>query len=365
VVKKTPLYGMHEKLGADIIEFCGWLMPVKYTDIVSEHQAVRQKAGLFDVSHMGEFQVTGRQAGDFVQYLVTNNVSRLEDGKVLYTPMCYENGTIVDDLLVYRHSEDHYLLVVNASNIKKDFDWCQKVLEEKNFETQLVNKSDETAQLAFQGPLAEKTLQKLTSFDLTSIKNFWFKKLEVDGVQALVSRTGYTGEDGFELYFHPQHAEQLWNKILETGQQEGITPVGLGARDTLRFEACLMLYGNDIDDTTTPLEALIPWTVKFDQEDFKGKTALEKQKKAGLQKNMVGFEMVDRGIPRHGYQITNGNEIGRVTSGTFSPTLKKPLGLAYVPPDYNQPGKQFNVMIREKPCKARVVKTPFYRRSKK
>jgi aminomethyltransferase len=357
--KKTSLYETHVRLGARIIDFGGWMMPVQYSGVIEEHNAVRNEAGLFDVSHMGEFDVAGPKAEEYLNRLVTNDVSKMADGQCQYTPMCYENGTIVDDLIIYRYDTRHYMLVVNAGNIGKDWEWAQKSLTDG---VKLRNDSDDTADLALQGPKAESILQKLTAYDLKSLRKFRFAKMKVSGADALVSRTGYTGEDGFEIYVKSKDAAKIWDALMKAGEGT-IKPVGLGARDTLRLESAMMLYGNDIDDTTTPLEAGIDWTVKLDKKGFTGKAALEKQRKDGLKKRLVGFKMAESGIARHGYEAqVAGKKAGHVTSGTFSPTLKAAIGLAYLPPEHAKEGSEFDVMIRDKPAKARVVATPFIRK---
>jgi len=361
--RKTSLYGVHERLGARIIDFHGWMMPVQYKGVVEEHLCVREKAGLFDVSHMGEFMVSGPGATEAVNRVVTNDVSRIADGQCLYTPMCYENGTIVDDLIVYRHDSGRYMLVVNASNIEKDYGWIKSKMAGDG-DVSLKDASDDTAMLALQGPKAEAILRKAVNIKLKEIGRFRFKdEVMVCGVKALVSRTGYTGEDGFELYVDSGDAVGVWDSIMDAGKKQGLQPIGLGARDTLRLEAGLMLYGNDIDDTTTPLEAGLGWTVKRDKKEFTGRDALLRQKAAGVGKRLVGFELVDRGVPRHGYEIRSGSEsVGRVTSGTYSPTLRRSIGMGYVKPECGEVGTAFDVVIRDTPHKAKVVALPFYRR---
>ncbi|MCX6695684.1 MAG: glycine cleavage system aminomethyltransferase GcvT, partial [Candidatus Altiarchaeota archaeon] len=355
--------GVHVKLGARVIDFGGWLMPVQYSGVIEEHECVRNRAGLFDVSHMGEFLVSGPKSAEFLNTLVTNDVSKMADGQCLYTPMCYENGTIVDDLIIYKHNSQSYMLVVNASNISKDYEWAGKSVKDG---VKLSNVSDKTAEIAIQGPLAEKILQKLSDSKLSDLQYMHFKdNVKVSGVKALVSRTGYTGEDGFEAYVDYKDAVKVWNALMDAGKEHGIMPAGLGARDTLRLEAALMLYGNDIDDTTTPFEAKIGWTVKLDKGDFTGRTVLAEQKDSGVKKKLVGFEMVEKGIPRHGYEINVGSrKVGYVTSGTFSPTLKKSIGLGYVETEYSKEGTMLSVMIRGSQVAAKVVPTPFYKRKK-
>ncbi|SDM81052.1 aminomethyltransferase [Fictibacillus solisalsi] len=362
-LKRTPLFDIYKGHGGKVIDFGGWELPVQFSRIGEEHEAVRTKAGLFDVSHMGEFEVKGEGASDFLQRMLTNDLSKLKEGGAQYTVMCYENGGTVDDLLVYKYSDHHYLLVVNASNIEKDFDWLQSHLVEG---VELTNISAETAQLALQGPLAESVLQKLTETDLSSIGFFKFKRdVSLQGVHALVSRTGYTGEDGFEIYCSPEAAVKLWDVILETGKEEGVVPCGLGARDTLRFEAKLALYGQELTKDITPIEAGIGFAVKTDKEaDFIGKEVLKKQKEEGAPRKLVGLEMIDKGIPRSQYEVfKDGEQIGEVTTGTQSPTLKKNLGLALIKTEFAELGTEVDVQIRQKRLKAVVVKSPFYKRS--
>ncbi|AQS58350.1 glycine cleavage system protein T [Desulforamulus ferrireducens] len=362
LLKRTPLYDTHLAAGAKMVEFGGWLMPVQYEGILKEHQAVRTAAGLFDVSHMGEIEISGPGARNFLQGLIPNDVNRLKPGCAIYSPLCNPAGGIIDDLLVYQLEENQYLLVVNASNIDKDYRWIETQAEGQGDIT-IKNVSEVTGQLALQGPVAEKVLQKLTAINLSEIKYFCFVYGQVEGVQCLISRTGYTGEDGFELYFPAEHATALWNAILAAGQLEGVQPAGLGARDTLRFEACLPLYGHELTDEISPLMAGLGWTVKFNKPDFIGREALSKEKEAGVSHKLVGLEMIERGIPRQGYPVQReGQEIGWITSGTFAPTLNKNLGLAYVLVQYAEIGSELDVMVRNKPVKARVVPKPFYKR---
>jgi aminomethyltransferase len=364
-LKRTPLFDSYAEHGAKTIDFGGWDLPVQFSSIKEEHEAVRERAGLFDVSHMGEFEVKGSDALIFLQKMMTNDVSKLVDGKAQYSAMCYENGGTVDDLLVYKKADHDYLLVVNASNIDKDFDWLQSHV---SGDVQLTNISNDVAQVALQGPLAEEILQKITSTPLNEIGFFAFKEhVSIDGIDALVSRTGYTGEDGFEIYCNKEDARRLWGKILDTGKEEGLLPCGLGARDTLRFEANLALYGQELSKDITPLEAGIAFVVKLQKEpDFIGKDVLMKQKEEGLTRKLVGIEMIDKGIPRHGYEVYSGDEqIGFVTTGTQSPTLKKNIGLALLNTDFTQLDQEIEVQIRAKRLKAKVVSTPFYKRPRK
>lgn len=361
ILKRTPLYDAHLAAGAKMVEFGGWQMPIQYEGILKEHQAVRTAAGLFDVSHMGEIEIAGVGARNLLQRLITNDVERLKPGCALYSPLCNPAGGTIDDLLVYQLEHNRYLLVVNASNIDKDYRWLQNQAVDQEDVT-MQNVSEVTCQLALQGPVAEKVLQRLTAINLNEIKYFCFVYGLVEGVQCLISRTGYTGEDGFELYFASEHAETLWHAILTAGQGEGVQPVGLGARDTLRFEACLALYGHELTDEISPLMAGLGWTVKLNKPDFIGREALSKEK-AGISHRLVGLEMIERGIPRQGYLLQKeGQEIGWVTSGTFAPTLAKNLGLAYVLAQYAESGSEVDVMIRNKPVKARIVPKPFYKR---
>ena len=362
-LRKTPLNGLARELGGRMVEFGGWDMAVQFSGILDEHQAVRERAGLFDVSHMGEVEVRGPQALDLLQKLTCNDVSKLADGRCQYNALLYASGGFVDDILIYRHAADDYLVVVNAANTDKDFEWMKS--NAAGFEAELKNASAEYAQLALQGPLAEKVLQRMTELDLPAMRYYRFARGKVEGVDAIVSRTGYTGEDGFEVYVAPEAAEGIARRILEHGRGDRVLPTGLGARDTLRLEAKMALYGNDIDDTTTPLNADLGWIIKLDKGEFIGRDVLEKQIERGIDRLLVGFEMVDRGIARHGYPVVEGeNQIGIVTSGTHSPTLKKAIGLAYLPPGKAEVGAEFTVLIRGKEARARVVQTPFYKRSR-
>jgi aminomethyltransferase len=363
--KRTALYDTHVKWGGKIIDFAGWELPVQYEGLVAEHNAVRNQAGLFDVSHMGEVSVTGKQAGDFVQYLVTNDTRIMEDNQVIYAQMCYEHGGIVDDLLVYKFDDSEYFLVINASNVEKDFAWMQQVAEK--FEVTLVNLSSDYSELALQGPEAQNILQKLTDFDLGTVGFFYLKRdVEIDGVNCLISRTGYTGEDGFEIYIAHEDAPKLWESIMEAGEPMGVKPAGLGARDTLRFEATLPLYGQEIDKDISPLEAGLGYFVKLDTDDFVGREALLKQKKEGLKRKLVGFEMVGKGIPRHEYKVLkDGKEIGFVTTGYKGPTIDRTVGLAMVDIEHAEMGKEFEIQIRKKTSTAKIVSKRFYQKNYK
>ncbi|CAM3994140.1 glycine cleavage system aminomethyltransferase GcvT [Mesobacillus thioparans] len=365
-LKRTPLFEVYKEYGGKTVDFGGWELPVQFSSIKEEHESVRTKAGLFDVSHMGEVEVKGPDSLDYLQKLMTNDVSKLKNGGAQYTAMCYENGGTVDDLLVYKIEDDHYLLVVNASNIEKDFDWMQKHLAG---DVKIENLSEGMAQLAIQGPKAEEILQKLSSeHDLSTIGFFKFsEEVDLNGKKALVSRTGYTGEDGFEVYCDANDAVSLWKEILEAGKDDGMLACGLGARDTLRFEANLALYGQELSPEISPLEAGIGFAVKLNKEaDFIGKEALKQQKENGLPRKLVGIEMIDRGIPRHGYPVYKGEvKIGEVTTGTQSPTLKKNIGLALIDTNETELGNEVEVEIRGKRLKAAVSATPFYKRDKK
>jgi aminomethyltransferase len=359
---RTPLYELYREYGGKTIDFGGWDLPVQFSSIKEEHEAVRTAAGLFDVSHMGEIEVKGEEALTYLQKMMTNDVSKIKDGGAQYTAMCYEDGGTVDDLLIYRKSDNHYLLVVNASNIEKDFDWL-KSHELEN--VTVTNISNDVAQLALQGPKSEEILQKLTEYDLSSIRFFKFADhVEVDGVKSLVSRTGYTGEDGFEIYCSNEDAPKLWRAILEAGKEEGILPIGLGARDTLRFEANLALYGQELSATISPLEAGIGFAVKVDKDiPFIGQDVLKKQKEEGTPRKLVGIEMIDKGIPRTGYEVfMNDEKIGEVTTGTQSPTLKKNIGLALINSEHASLDTVVEVQVRKKRLKAKIVPTPFYKR---
>jgi aminomethyltransferase len=364
-LKRTPLYEVYKEYGGKTIDFGGWELPVQFSSIKEEHEAVRTRAGLFDVSHMGEVIVTGPDSLNYLQKMLTNDISKVKNGGAQYNAMCYENGGTVDDLLVYKIEDNHYLLVVNASNIEKDFKWLQDHLEGN---VSIDNLSEKMAQLALQGPLAEKVLQKLAGdSDLSKISFFKFQQeVKIDGKNALVSRTGYTGEDGFEIYCDASEAVDLWKAILSAGEEEGVVPCGLGSRDTLRFEATLALYGQELSPEISPLEAGIGFAVKLNKEaDFIGKEALKQQKAMGTARKLVGIEMIDRGIPRHGYPVYKGDElIGEVTTGTQSPSLKKNIGLVLIKNEHTGLDSEIEVEIRGKRLKARVVPTPFYKREK-
>lgn len=360
-MKRTNFYNIHKKLGAKLVEFAGFEMPIQYSSIIAEHKAVRNSVGVFDVSHMGEVFVKGEKALDFVQHIAVNDASKLQTGRVQYTAMCYEDGGIVDDLLVYKIADDEFLLVINASNIEKDFEWMQK---HNQFGVELKNESDDYSLLAVQGPNSLKTLQKLTDTQI-DMEYYHFTKLNMAGVDMILSRTGYTGEVGYELYFKGDEkvAENLWNKIFEAGKEFDIQPVGLAARDTLRLEMGFCLYGNDIDQTTNPLEAGLGWITKLSKQNFIGKDALVKIKESGLKRKLVAIMSDEKTFPRHGYDISvNNNKIGTVTSGTVSPMLDKPIALGYVETKFSEIGTDVNFLIRGKEIPAKVVKLPFVKR---
>ena len=356
-MKKTPLAKVHEKLGAKMVDFAGWHMPVYYTNVIEEHNTVRQKVGLFDICHMGEFIISGRGAFDFLQKVVTKDISGLESGKCCYSLLCYDNGGTIDDLFIYKIKDEEYMLVVNAANIEKDFTWLMKHKPEA---VTLNDISDQTAKLDIHGPSAEKTLQKLTEYDLSKLKRFHFIDVKIEGIPAKISRTGYTAEDGFEIYFDAQKSLEIWNILLSAGEDYGIKPIGLGARDTLRIEACYPLYGHELDCDTTPIAAGLLFVIGFNKE-FIGKKALFEQKQKGPGKSLTFFEMIEKGIPRQGYEIFKNNyKVGYVTSGTFSPTLKKPIGLGYITPELKEIGGTVDIKIRDALHKAKIVKRPFY-----
>jgi aminomethyltransferase len=365
VLKRTPLYDAHVALGAKMVPFAGWEMPIEYTGLVDEHTAVREKAGIFDVSHMGEVEVKGPEALKFVNYLVSNDVTTLEDHQVLYTHMCYDNGGTVDDLLVYRLAEDFFYLVINASNIDKDVAWIKQ--HAAAFAVDVDNVSDSVAEVAIQGPNAQLILQKVTDVDLAEIAFFHCKRaVMVAGYPCLVSRTGYTGEDGFEVYASPDHIVAIWNALLEVGQADGLKPAALGCRDTLRFEVALPLYGNELGPEISPLEAGLGMFVKLEGDNFIGKEALVKQKVEGLSKKVIGFEMTENGIPRHGYEVIVGGEVvGHVTTGYFSPSTEKTVGLALVKNGVTEMGSEIEIQIRKKTKKAVVVAKRFYKKNYK
>jgi aminomethyltransferase len=361
-MKKLELYEEHVDLGGKMVPFAGFNMPVQYEGINVEHQTVRNAVGIFDVSHMGEFLLTGPKALDLIQFICSNDASALIDGQIQYSCFPNENGGIVDDLLVYRFTAEKYMLVVNASNIEKDWNWIQK--HNKNFGVDLRDLSDDYCLFAVQGPNAIEALQPLTSIDLSSIKYYTYKVADFAGVEnLLISGTGYTGAGGFELYVLKKDAKKVWASVMDAGKSFGIKPIGLAARDTLRLEMGYCLYGNDINDTSSPIEAGLSWITKFNK-DFVNKEALLKQKQVGVAKKLVAFELIDRGIPRHDYKVVDaiGDEIGIVTSGTMSPTLKKAIGLAYVANDHSALNSEIYIQVRNKSLKAVVVKLPFVKK---
>lgn len=357
-IKQTPFSHIHHKLGAKILPFAGYEMPITYAGVIVEHECVRNNVGVFDVSHMGEFILRGEHALDLIQKVTSNDASKLSDGKVQYSCFPNERGGIVDDLLVYRMKENQYMLVVNASNIEKDWNWLKK---QDTWGVEMENISDRTALLAVQGPKAINTLQKLTDLNLSEMEYYTFAKGTFAGIpNVLISATGYTGAGGFEVYFDNEHANTIWSAIFEAGDEFGIQPVGLASRDTLRLEMGFCLYGNDINDQTSPIEAGLGWITKF-SKDFINRAEIENQKQHGVQRKLVGFELVDKGIPRHDYEICDqsGEVIGIVTSGTMSPTLKKPIGMGYVPTSLSSIGSTIFIKVRDKLLAAKVVKMPF------
>jgi aminomethyltransferase len=361
-LRKTPLHAVHRDSGAKMVPFGGWDMPVEYSGLIAEHNAVRSAAGLFDVSHMGQFEVEGEGALAFLQRVTSNDVAKLVDGQAQYSALPMPSGCPVDDVIVYRRSERRYLVVVNAANLEKDWRW---LLDQKPSGCGLHDLSDQFALLALQGPKAEAILRPLTPIDLSAVGFYRFAEGTVDGHPAIVARTGYTGEDGFEIFVAPAAAPALWRRIVEAGAPFGLLPAGLGARDTLRLEARMMLYGNDMDETTTLIEAGLGWIVSTHEAkgDFNGRAVLAEQKAKGAPRKLVGFEMAERGIPRHGYPVAlDGEVVGAVTSGTFAPFLQKSIGLCYLPTPRAAVGTEIAVEIRGRRTAARVVPTPFYKR---
>ncbi len=360
-MKKTTLYSVHEKLGAKIVEFAGFLMPVQYSSIIAEHKTVRNAVGVFDVSHMGEVFVSGEKALDFIQYITINDASKLFPGRVQYSAMCYPDGGIVDDLLVYKISDTQFMLVINASNTEKDFNW---MIQNNKFGVKLENKSDEYSLLAIQGPKSKETLQKVCDKEL-NLEYYHFFDAKIAGYDMIVSRTGYTGELGFEIYFKGDEnvAEEIWNKIFEAGKEFDIQPVGLGARDSLRLEMGFCLYGNDIDQTTNPLEAGLGWITKLSKENFIAKDVLLKVKAEGLKRKLTPLASDEKAFPRHGYDLTvEGKKVGTITSGTVSPVLEKPIALGYIDSEYTDENSKINFFIRGKEIPAKIVKLPFVKK---
>ncbi|MCG8701664.1 MAG: glycine cleavage system aminomethyltransferase GcvT [Bacteroidales bacterium] len=357
---ETPLTKVHSQMGARMVDYAGYNMPVEYKGVIAEHMAVREKAGIFDVSHMGEFMVEGPGSLSLLQYVTTNDVSKIVDGQAQYTCFPNENGGIVDDLIIYRFQEEKFMIIVNAANLEKDWEWINK---HNTFGAKLTNISDDTALMALQGPLADKILQKLTDANLESMKSFHFIETSVGNVEnVLIAATGYTGAGGYELSCSVKDAENLWKSILNAGEPFELQPAGLGARDTLRLEMGYCLYGNDINDSTSPLEAGLGWVTKLKKDsDFISKDYFIKQKEEGVKKKLIGIELLERGIPRNGYEVlnTNGDKIGEVTSGTQSPILQKGIGMAYVNTDEAKPGAEVLIQIRNRQLKAKIVKFPF------
>ena len=367
-LKQTPLNAMHRSLGGRMVEFGGWDMPVQYpAGTVEEHMRTRTRAGIFDVSHMGEIEVRGSDAVSFVNSLCSNDASKLTDGQAQYSALTTERGTVIDDLLVYRFGPERLLLVVNASTTDKDWDWITSHKRDERVELQ--NRSADFCQIALQGPDAPRILQALTETPLEEIKYYHFREGGVDGVASIISRTGYTGEDGFEVYAAPEHAERLWQKMLDAGAYgtpDGVLPCGLAARNTLRLEAGMALYGHEITEETTLLEANLGWITKLNKGDFTGRDVLARQKEEGVRRRLVGFEMTERGIARDDQEVLiDGQRVGRVTSGSPAPFLKKNIGMAYVPADSAEEGRDIQIDVRGRAVGARIVKTPFYKREKK
>ncbi|HEX6973591.1 MAG TPA: glycine cleavage system aminomethyltransferase GcvT [Vicinamibacterales bacterium] len=363
-LKKTPLNARHRSHGAKMVEFGGWDMPVEYSGLAEEHMAVRTKAGLFDVSHMGEIEIAGKDALKAVQHITSNDAGKLANNQIQYSALTTPQGTFVDDVLTYKLSDEHFMLVVNASNIIKDFSWITEQIKGIG-DAVAVNTSSRYALMALQGPAAREVLQSLTGANLSDVKYYWFTTGEVASVMCTISRTGYTGEDGFEVFVPPSQAERVWDAILQAGKPHGVIPAGLGARDTLRLEAAMRLYGNDMDDTTTVVEADLGWIVGWKKDEFLGHDVLKKQKAEGTSRKLVGFEMLDRAIGRHGYDVyIDGQKAGVVTSGTQTPYVKKAIGMAYLPATHTAPGTEFEIEIRGRRAKAKVVPLPFYKRQK-
>jgi len=361
-LQATPLNAVHRRLGAKMVDFGGWDMPVQYSGILDEHHAVRKSVGLFDVSHMGEIEIHGPEAFALTDYVTTNSVAKLKIGQAQYSGLLYDHGGFVDDILVHKVADDHYFICVNASNQDKDYEY---IVAENRRNANVEFAGDRYAQLAIQGPNGLATLQKLTATDLAPIQYYHFTDGMVSGTPARIARTGYTGEDGFEIYIAPEQAERIWDEIMNAGEEFGIKPCGLGARNTLRLEAKMALYGHEIHASITPLEADLAWMAKLDKGDFIGKAALAKQKEQGVKRKLVGFEMTGRGIGRDGYEVyLDGAPAGWVTSGGPSLTLNKNIGLCYLPTDRAKPGQQIQIMIRNQPVEAVTVPTPFYKRAK-
>ena len=361
-LRTTPLHSVHKSLGAKMVDFGGWDMPVQYSGVIEEHHAVRQRVGVFDVSHMGEIEIRGPEAGQLAEFVTTNQVGKLKTGQAHYSGLLYDHGGFVDDILVHKVAEDHYFLCVNASNQEKDFEHIRAA---NRFSAQVENAGDRYAQIAIQGPQARATLQKLTGTDLAGIRYYWFSDGEVAGTRARIAHTGYTGEDGFEIYVDPGEAVRTWDRVMDAGAEFGIKPCGLGARNTLRLEAKMALYGHEIDASITPYEADLGWIVKADKGEFLGRPALLRQKENGIQRKLVGFTMRGRGIGREGYEVRlDGAPAGWVTSGSPSPTLNANIGLCYLPVEHARPGEAIQITIRNQAVDAVTVETPFYKRAK-
>jgi glycine cleavage system T protein (aminomethyltransferase) len=361
-LRKTPLHARHLASNARMVPYAGWEMPVEYSGITNEHLAVRSRAGLFDVSHMGEIEIAGKDALAAVQRISSNDASRLSIGQAHYAALPTPSGTFVDDMLVYRMAPSHFMLVVNAANVAKDYAWISEQVKLAG-DVAVVDSSSRYALIAIQGPAAREVLQPLTAVELSQIRYYWFSYGEVAAARVTISRTGYTGEDGFEIFVPPNMADRVWQALLDSGRQADVIPCGLGARDTLRLEAAMRLYGNDIDESTTILEADLGWTIGWKKADFIGKDALLRQKESGVARKLVGFEMSERGIARHGYAVVRGGtQVGTVTSGTQTPFLKKAIGMAYVPVDMSTPDTEIEIDIRGRALKATVTPLPFYKR---
>lgn len=361
-LKRTPLFNVHRRLAARMVDFGGWEMPVQYSSILDEHHAVRRAVGVFDVSHMGEIEVRGPQAFEFVDFVTTNAVAKLRNGQAHYSGLLYEHGGFVDDILVHKVAGDRYFLCVNASNQEKDYEHIRAA---SRWDAEVVLASESYAQIAVQGPRALETLQKLTATDLSSIRYYWFADGEVAGAPARIARTGYTGEDGFEIYVPPAEAPRVWDEVFRAGESFGIKPCGLGARNTLRLEAAMALYGHEIHASILPFEAGLGWIVKMDKGNFLGRDALARQAETGPKRKLIGFEMRGRGIARDGYEVfLDGAPAGWVTSGGPAPTLNKNIGLCYVPAEHAAPGRKMHVAIRGQLVEAETVPTPFYKRAK-
>ncbi|MCF6147931.1 MAG: glycine cleavage system aminomethyltransferase GcvT [Candidatus Kuenenia sp.] len=364
-MKRTPLYESHLKYRAKMVSFHDYFMPIQYDSIINEHLLVRNNAGIFDVSHMGKFEICGDDALSFVQQVITNDAGPLSEKQVLYSPLCNEKGGIIDDILIYKRNINKFLFIVNCANTEKDIAWLAE--QAKHYKSlKIKNIGDDMSIIALQGPSSIEMLKNTLDDERMHLKRFYFEDFLLDGASVIISRTGYTGEDGAEILVDAKYALKLWNRLLEKNETKGLKPVGLGARDTLRLEACYLLYGNDMDETVTPLETLIDWTVKFGKDSFIGKEALLEQREKGIKQKIIGFEMSDQGIPRHDYPvIKNGEVIGKVTSGTFNPTTKKGIGLARIHVQHARVGEEIQIQIRNNNYEARIVKTPFYKRERK